>query len=91
MAGCFLHTELGAQAWAAFERDLPQLLERSRRQWVAYLGSQQLGISHTPTELFDECLHRGFSPEEFVIALVEPVGGTEAVGLGLGSIEEVKE
>jgi hypothetical protein len=91
MVGCFPPTELGAQAWAAFERDLPRLLEKAPSQWVAYRGGRQLGIAPLPTALYDECLRQGFAAEEIVIAKAEPLGDTEAIGMGLDNLEEAPQ
>jgi hypothetical protein len=83
MVGCFPPTDLAEQAWSAFERDLPLLLEKAPGQFVAYRGGRQLGFAPLPTSLYDECLRQGLAPEEFVIVQVAPAGGTDVVGLGL--------
>jgi hypothetical protein len=89
--GCFPPTALAEQAWAAFERDLPLLLEKVRGQFVAYRGNRQLGTSPLPTRLYDECLRQGFAPEEFVIVQVEPTSGTDVVGMGLDNLKESEQ
>jgi hypothetical protein len=66
-------------AEAAFQRDLPQLLNEHPRQWVAYHGSRQLGTAAARDSLHSECLDRGVSPEELVVWRIEPVIGEMSV------------
>ncbi|MCI0457315.1 MAG: hypothetical protein L0Z62_10115 [Gemmataceae bacterium] len=63
---------LQVRAWHAFYRDLAGLLKDRYRQWVAYHGDQQLGFARTQTELYQECLRRGFQRGEFVVCSIEP-------------------
>jgi hypothetical protein len=63
---------LEVRAMHAFYRDLTELLKERYRQWVAYQGEQQLGFGRTKTELYQECLRRGFQPDEFIICSIEP-------------------
>jgi hypothetical protein len=84
----FPANDLGEQSWAAFERELPHLLETSRGQWVAYSGDQRLGVGPLHTRLYEECVQRGFAPEELVICQIEPVLGQEGVGLGGARVED---
>lgn len=63
---------LQVRAWHAFYRDLTELLKERYRQWVAYHGEQQLGFARTQTELYQECLSRGFQEGEFVVCSIEP-------------------
>jgi hypothetical protein len=91
MANIFPPTPLGEQAWAAFEQDLPRLLETSRGQWVAYHGSQRLAVGPQHTRLYEECIRRGLSPEEFVICQIDPFDGYEVLGLGSCRWEEESE
>jgi hypothetical protein len=73
---------LGERAWATFQRDYLQLLEQRFGQWVAYRGDQQVGFAPTAGELYQECLRRGYQPDEFVVCPIEPVVGEMAIGLG---------
>jgi hypothetical protein len=82
MANIFPDSPLGEQAWAAFERDLPGLLETSRGQWAAYHGAQRLAVGPQHTRLYEECIRRGLSPDEFVICEIEPNEGYEVLGMG---------
>jgi hypothetical protein len=88
LANVFPDNELGRQAWAAHQRDLPALLETARGQWVAYHGGERLGIAPLHTRLYEECLARGLSPEELVICQVEPIDGVEVIGTGVCWVEE---
>ena len=63
---------LGEQAWAAFQRDWPQLAEKHFGQWVAYHGDRQLGLAPTQTQLYQDCWRRGLSSEEFHVFCIEP-------------------
>jgi hypothetical protein len=60
------------RAQAAFRRDLPQLLEDHRHQWVAYHGDRRVALGHTKRELYQRCLRHGFPPDEFVVRCIEP-------------------
>jgi len=60
------------QARESFRRDLPQLLTEHSRKWVAYSGDQRLGIGSSKTELYQECLRRGFVPGQFLVLSIEP-------------------
>jgi hypothetical protein len=62
---------LGEQAWAAFQRDWPQLAQAHYGRWVAYQGEQQLGIASTQTELYQECFRRGLQRGEFHVFGIE--------------------
>ena len=70
------------QAELAFQRDLPALLKERPGEWVAYHGEKQLGAGPKNTELYEECVRRGFSPGELALCRVEEIVGEEAVGLG---------
>ena len=83
----FPPTELGQQALAAYERDLPDMLPTSRGQWVAYHGEQQIGVGPSNARLYDEALSRGFSPDEIAICQIEPLGGKEIIGMGMLAAE----
>lgn len=61
---------LGVQAENAFYRNLPELLKKHCRQWVAYRGNECVGFARTETELYQRCLQRGFKPEDFVVLYV---------------------
>jgi hypothetical protein len=76
---------LGRQAWAAFQRDYPQLVQERCGQWVAYHGDRQIGFAPTRGELYQECLRQGCRPDEFVVCSIEPV--VEEMALGYGGIE----
>jgi hypothetical protein len=88
MVNQFPGTELGDQAWAAFERELPELLLHHQGQWVAYHGGQRIGVGPRNTELYEDCLRRGLVPEEqCVICQIEPSEGMEVLGLGGCTVE----
>jgi len=59
------------QAWAAFQRDWPQLAQGHYGEWVAYHGDQQLGIGRTQTELYQACFQRGLKRGEFHVFGIE--------------------
>ncbi len=58
------------QSDQAFRRDLPELLKRHHRKWVAYHGDECLGIARTETELWQRCLRRGLKPGEFTVGFI---------------------
>ncbi len=56
----------------AFRRDLPELLETHRRQWVAYHGDERLGFGETETELYQRAFRRGLTRNDFIVGFVAP-------------------
>ncbi len=60
------------QALRAFQRDLPQLCATHPGQWVAYHSDQRIGLAAQKHELYQDCLQRGLTREEFVIFCIEP-------------------
>jgi hypothetical protein len=63
---------LTQEALDAFHRDLPELLEKKPRAWVAYAGSQQLGFGKTKTELYQRCFAQGLERGKFIVCYIEP-------------------
>jgi hypothetical protein len=61
-----------SQAWEAFARDLDELLRTHPGRWVAYRGPELLGIGDRDSDLYVECLRRGFTAEELFVERVEP-------------------
>jgi hypothetical protein len=60
------------EAQQAFHGELPQLLqEHAGGEWVAYRGSQRLGIGRTKTELYRDCLRRGLERGEFLVRQID--------------------
>src|SRR5262245_13735568 len=68
------------QAQQAFTRDLAQLVQEQPGQWVAYAGELRIGFAKSQTELYQECLRRGFQPDEFLIRSIEPDVGVISLG-----------
>jgi hypothetical protein len=64
-------TSLHERSQAAFYRDLPELLKKNSRQWVAYHGDDFLGCARTQTELFQRCLTRGLKEDEFIVLFAD--------------------
>ena len=56
----------------AFRRDLPEMLKKHGGRWVAYHGDERIGFGRRETPLYQECLRRGLSSDEFVVCVVEP-------------------
>ena len=56
---------------AAFRRDLPELLKTHGGRWVAYHGDERIGFGRRETPLYQECLRRGLSADEFVVCGIE--------------------
>ena len=65
-------TPAAAQAHETFHRELPALLEKHAGMWVAYSGTQQLGLGKTSTELHQRCLRQGLKRGEFIVRLILP-------------------
>jgi hypothetical protein len=61
------------ESQAAFQRDLPHLLQRHTGRWVAYHGPTQVGLAHSKAELYQQCLARGLKKGEFLVRSIEPV------------------
>lgn len=55
----------------AFRRDLPEMLKKHRGRWVAYHGDERIGFGRRETPLYQECLRRGLSRDEFIVCVVE--------------------
>jgi hypothetical protein len=60
------------EAYGAFLRDLPALMRTHPGLWVAYAGSQQLGFGKTKTELYQRCLARGLTGDDFLVEFIDP-------------------
>ncbi len=58
-------------AQAAFLRDLPQLIGKHRRSWVAYHGNRRIAIGPSKRRLFKECTVQRVPPDEFIVRLIE--------------------
>lgn len=56
---------------AAIRRDLPELLQKHRGYWVAYHGDERIGFGRTQTGLYEECVRRGLTRDDFVVCGVE--------------------
>ena len=56
---------------AAIRRDLPELLKRHRGSWVAYNGDERIGFGKSQTGLYEECLRRGLTRDDFVVCGVD--------------------
>jgi hypothetical protein len=68
-----------AQARAAFERDLPELLREHEGQWVAYFGEKQLAFGTTRRELYQQLIPEGYPDNQLFLCFVEedPFGEAE--------------
>jgi hypothetical protein len=68
-----IHPEV-QRSQAAFRRDLPQLLRQRNLlgRWVAYRGTEQIGIARPEDQLYEECARRGFQDHEYVIRCIVP-------------------
>src|SRR5205807_4665128 len=69
---CFTVPSIVAQAYDCFQQDLPALLLKYDRQWVAYHGTNRIGIAASQWELHEECLRRGYKDEELLLQCVMP-------------------
>ncbi len=58
---------------AAFFRDLPDLLKdrRLKGKYIAYHGSERIGIAEDDETLIRACLRRGLSRDEYDILVIE--------------------
>jgi hypothetical protein len=57
---------------AAFRRELPALLTKHYRKWVAYHGDRVLGFGRSKTKLIQQCLRQGIPDEELLVRSIEP-------------------
>lgn len=55
----------------AFRHDLPELLKTHRGQWVAYHGDERIGFGRTETRLYQQCLRRGLTRDDFVVCGID--------------------
>jgi hypothetical protein len=60
------------QAWDTFQRDYPALIAEHTGEWVAYRGTQRLGLAPTKTQMYQTCLGQGLHWEEFLVCCIEP-------------------
>jgi hypothetical protein len=77
LPGCEI-SPLIALSQKAFFRDLPELLKKHYRKWVAYRGDERIGLSPSKRLLCQECLRRGLAADEFVVRSIEPQVPREA-------------
>jgi hypothetical protein len=75
-------------AIAAFRNDLPQLLRDHPGKWVAYRGTQQVGIALEDFELYEACYGAGFDLSDFIVEYIEPQTG-DSVLVGPGIMREI--
>jgi hypothetical protein len=61
-----------AAASQAFFRDLPGLLKTKLGRWVVYTQQGQVAEGTDELALFREFAHRGMTPDQFLVARVEP-------------------
>ena len=61
-----------ARCVAAFRRDLPRLLEEHPGQWVAYHLDERVGIDRAKTPLYQKCLARGLTSNDFIVRRIVP-------------------
>jgi len=55
----------------AFRRDLPELLQMNRGQYVAYHGDERIGIGRSQISLYDKCFQRGLTRDDFVVCGID--------------------
>jgi hypothetical protein len=55
----------------AFRRDLPEMLKSHGGECVAYHGEERIAFGKTELELFQECMRRGLTRDDFVVCGVE--------------------
>jgi hypothetical protein len=59
-------------AEGAFRKELPELLKTHRGQWVAYSGSERLGIDPSHPSLYQKCLEQGLAPGQISMKYIDP-------------------
>lgn len=62
----------------AFRRDLPQLLQQRYGWWVAYHGDERIGFAKSQLELYQQCVSRGLTEEQFVVRGIIPDSADES-------------
>jgi hypothetical protein len=67
----------------AFYRDLPELLKKHYRKWVAYHGNDCLGVGRTQTELYEQCLRRGLKEDEFIVLFADRMALTDRAEINI--------
>ena len=60
------------RAHEALRRDLPELLKKYPHRWVAYTGDWMLAVGRSYHDLYQLCLSRGLSDDDFVVLSIEP-------------------
>jgi hypothetical protein len=60
-----------ARSIEAFYRDLAELLTTHYGKWIAYHGDERVGTGRSETELYEQCLRRGFKEDEFIVLFAD--------------------
>jgi hypothetical protein len=59
-------------AFEAFSRELPQLLKDHPGKWVAYHGTERLGVADDDIVLYEMGRRHGLSPVEMLVIGIDP-------------------
>jgi hypothetical protein len=60
-----------ARSIEAFYRNLADLLTTHYGKWIAYHGDELVGAGRSETELYKQCVRRGFKEDEFIVLFVD--------------------
>ena len=67
-----------SRSQAAYQAELPELLESDRGKWVAYADGKRVRIANTQAELYRHCLKDlGLTHDRFVVRRIIPDGGSQ--------------
>jgi hypothetical protein len=67
-----------AKSREAFCRDLPELLKERHGWWVAYHGDERIGFGRSQRKLYQECLRRGLTDDQFLVTGILPDAADES-------------
>ena len=70
-----------AKSREAFRRDLPELLKSRDGWWVAYHGDEQIGFARSQRKLYQECLRRGLTDDQFLVCGILPDAADDSAEL----------
>ncbi len=63
---------------AAYQAELPTLLEQHPRRWVVYIDGARARIADTQTELYRYCLNDlGLTHDKFIVRCIVPDAGSD--------------
>ena len=61
--------------------DLPELLKSHDGWWVAYHGDERISFARSQRKLYQECLRRGLTDDQFLVCGILPDAADDSAEL----------